>query len=396
MADPGNILQEGGLTARLKQTIGAVLGNGIMQDTQTRNAGEAQEVARGYLLICVFYIHAMIGVAQYMGDHAWFSLFQLKILAPNVSSYFFLSGMAAPHLAKKGLAPVLRQSLVLLLFAVVSHVVGFLIVLAGQGYATVWEAFKALVRPIVYGTGYVSFVAWFFVVLAVVRPLAYTFLRSKKAFVLLATVLALACWATGRLHLPYNLYEWRNWPTATLFFLIGMRLPGGWKIPNWGGVLSLALSVGLALINRENLFSLGPCLTCDPRFVAQPMVGQYGSIFIYVIQQIAFILFLIWGAQRSAGMMIGKVGRFFGQASLPILLLHGWVLLTLYPLIFAGMPAMETPFLFMGIFSAAVVAHALLYAWLKVPLNWLQARIFMLSHVSWNRKRPVTRRATST
>src|SRR3546814_3090872 len=90
-------------------------------------------------------------------------------------------------------------------------------------------------------------------------------------------------------------------------------------------------------------------------------------------------------------MLIGKVGLFFGQSSLPILLLHGWVLLTLYPGMLAGMPTFETPFLFVSIFSSAVVVHALLYVWLRMPLDWLQMQIFAISRLSQGRMLPVRR-----
>lgn len=385
--------QPGGALARLRILIGNVLNNGIMP-SQTANAAEAQDVARGYLLMCVFYIHAMIGVAQHMGDNAWYSLIQLKLLAPDVSAFFFLSGMAAPALGKKGFVPVLRQSIVLLLFAIVSHVVGFLIMLAGVGFPTPWDAVKGLARPLLIGTEYSSFVAWFFVVLAAARLFAYAFLRSKPVFLGVAALAAAIIWGAGKAGVPDNVYEWRNWPTATLFFLIGMKLPHGKKIPNWAAVAALIGSVLLALVNRHGLFRIGPCFTCDLRFVPQPMVGQYGSIFVYVPQQLLFIVFLIWAGQRSAGMMIGRVARFFGKASLPILLLHGWVLLTLYPGMLAGMPAWETPFLFVAIFSSAIVVHALLYVWLALPLNWIQIFIFRISHLGQQKapRRTVARR----
>lgn len=118
------------------------------------------------------------------------------------------------------------------------------------------------------------------------------------------------------------------------------------------------------------------------------MIGQFGSVFVYVPQQLLFAVFLIWAAQRSAGMFIGKVGLFFGQSSLPILLLHGWVLLTLYPGMLAGMPTYETPYLFVGIFSSAIVVHALLYVWFRRPLDWLQMQIFAISRLGQGRKRP--------
>ncbi|MCJ2180065.1 hypothetical protein [Novosphingobium album (ex Hu et al. 2023)] len=374
-----------------RRLAGDVLGNGIMRQSQTDSLARTLEVARGYLLICVFYIHAMFGVAIHMGGNAWAVLYQLKLLAPNVAAFFLLSGMAAPALAKKGFKPVLRHSVALLLFALASHILGFAILLAGQGYPSAWDAVKAFARPIVYGVGYSSFVAWFFIALAMARLFAYAFLRSWISFIAISAVLAGLIWLSRKFGMPDNIYEWRNWPAATLFFLIGMRMPHGKAIPNVAALAALVLSVLLSLINRHGLFRTGPCWECDLHFIPQPMIGQFGSIFVYVPQQLFFAVFLIWAAQRSAGMLIGKVGLFFGQASLPILLLHGWVLLTLYPGILAGMPTYETPFLFVGIFSSAIVVHALLYVWLRRPLDWLQVMIFSMSRWGQGRKVPVKR-----
>lgn len=371
---------------RLTALLHKAPGYASLLHPQSRTSSEVQDIARGYLLIAVFYIHAMIGVSMHMGDQAWYSLLQLKLLAPNVSAFFFLSGMSAPALGKKGPASVLHLSVVLLLFAIVSHIVGFLILLGGIGYPSAWDAARELFKPILLGTGYSSFVAWFFIVLAISRLFAYAFLRSRPAFILVVALSAGAIWIGQKLGAPDNIFEWRNWLTATLFLLIGTKLPDAKRIPDWAGVLALVISLSLALINRHGIFRIGPCLTCDLHFVSQPMIGQYGSIFVYVPQQLLFILFLLWAAQRSAPMLIGRVARFFGQASLAILLLHGWVLLTLYPGMLDGMPKVETPFLFVAILCSAIVVHALLYVWLMWPLNWLQAHIFKISDLRRRKK----------
>ena len=361
--------------------LARTLGHGVATDKQASHDSEMQAVARGYLLLFVFYIHALIGVSMMMGDKAWYSLIQLKLLAPGVSIFFLLSGMAAPGIAEKGVSPMLRQSLVLLLLATLSHAIGFLILLIGQGYPNSWEAAKALIKPIVYGTNYTSFVAWFFVVLAAARMYAYAFLRSKIVFALLVAATIAAVWLTQAVGLPDNIYEWRNWPTATLFFLVGMRFPSGRKIPNWVGMSALLMTTVLVWINRHGLYRQGPCLDCDLHFVAQPMIGQYGSIFVYVLQQILLGIFVVWIAHKSAKTVFGRTARFFGDASLSILLLHGWVLLTLYPPLLTAMPVRETAFTFIAIMSSAIVVHAALYAFLARPLTTLQVAVFKLSYL---------------
>jgi hypothetical protein len=375
------------IATRARQGMKRVLGNGVFRSSQATSSAEAQEAARGWLLLCVFFIHAMIGTAAYLGANAHATLIILKILAPDVSAFFFLSGMAAPALAAKGPTPVLRQSLVLVIFATISHLVGFLIVLIGQGFASPAEEANALFFPLITGTNYSSFVAWFFIVLAAARIYAYVFLRSKIGFFLLAGLTIALIRLGNHFGMPDNVWEWRNWPTATLFFLIGMRLPDPRKLPNWLGITALAGAVLLALINRHGVLTHVPCLNCDPGFVAQPMIGQYGSILVYVPQQLMFIMFLLWISQRSSRTPPGSTARYFGRASLPILLLHGWVLLTIYPGMLAAMPREETPFLYIAIFSSGLVVHAFLYTILARPLEKLQVFVFNLSHGRKARKR---------
>lgn len=380
---------QSGAQAGLGGMLKGLFGNGIAQGWQTDNHARTQEVARGYLLICVFYGHAMIGVSQYMGDAAWAVLIQLKLFTPGMLAFFLISGMGAPGIAKKGWEPVLRMSFTLLLFALASHVVGWVLMAATQQFDSLGGAVKALIRPMVIGVGYSSYVAWFFVALAAARILAYLFLRSKPWFAVTVCALAAVIWLSGKAGLPDNIYEWRNWPTATLFFLIGMRMPQGKAIPNWLGLAAIVGTTLLGLINRKGLLHLGPCLSCDLHFAPEPMVGKYGSILVLVPQQLLFGIVLIWLSHRTANTLPGRVASFFGQASLPLLLLHGWVLLTLYEAIFLGMPAYETPYLFVSIMCTVIVVHALLYTWLKGPLDWLQARIFAISRIGQKRKVPV-------
>lgn len=356
------------------------------------NSAQTQEVARGYMIVFVFYTHAMLGVAAHLGPNAWLVLFQLKYVVPGISAFFLLSGMSAPNMAKKGFEPILRMSLALLLFAVTSHLGGWLIMLAGQAYATPFEAAKALVRPLVFGIGYEGFIGWFFLSLAIARILAYVFLRNWLAFVPLVLVIIAAVWLSKRLGLPDNIYEWRNWPAATLFFLIGMRFPRGWRISNAVGLPAFALSLVLALVNRHGIWRTGPCFTCDMHFQSEAMYGKYGSILVYVPQQLLFAIFMLWLAQRTAPTLVGRTASFFGRSSLPILLMHGWVLLTIYPGILSGMPSYETPYLFVGIMCTAIVIHAVLYAMLRNPLDWIQARIFAISRIGQARARPRARR----
>lgn len=345
--------------------------------------GQRQAIARGYLLICVFYVHALYGVFQSLGSdpsRAMLAGAQIKLLAPAVATFFFLSGMAAPNIHRKGWLAALKPSLTLLVLAAMGHVVAVLLDMAIQQlwYGPVWFL-RRLIKPIVLGVGHENFISWFFVALAFARLFAYAFMRSWRAFlpaVALAVGAILASRAAG---LPDNLYEWRNWPIAALFFLLGMKMPRDWHIGALWGLLALPATIALAWLNRPGLLYEGPCLTCELGFVAQPMIGQYGLLPVYIVQQLLFLAFLLWAADWSLGKMPGRVATYFGADSLSMLLMHGWVLVTLYPLAARSLPPQESVFLFIAILSTGITAHAALYFYLQPLLHWFSGLSFRLS-----------------
>lgn len=345
---------------------------------------EAQilDVVKGYLLLGVFYIHALYGVSQSFGDPmlAPAAGIQIKLLAPNVAVFFFLNGMQSAYIGKKSLLAILRQSLMLLVIAALSHVVAMLIDQSINGtYTQVRPFAKALVRPIIMGTGYANYVAWFFVVLAAARIFAYAFVRSKGFFVALAVASAILIYTSHLLRLPFNVYEWRNWPVAVLFFLVGMRVRANVAIPHVVGLGALLLSFGSAWMNSPTLLSHGPCLRCSLPFVAQPMVGQYGFLPIYLVQEVAFITFLLWVSKVTTGYTAGRLATYFGRPSLQMLLLHGWVLVALYPAAAQGLPKQESLFLFISIISTIIIAHGFLYELLGRALDMFLAGCTRLS-----------------
>ena len=220
------------------------------------------DVARGYLLMGVFYLHVLFAILKIAPDPAAVpgDAIQVKLLAGHVSAFFFLSGMGAPSLGRRSIESVITQSMMLLALAALSHVVGFLLgVLIYGPPDDARSLFRALIRPILYGTGYSTFVAWFFVVLAAVRPLAWLFEQSKAAFFGVAAAISFFVVVGQTLHLPGNLYEWRNWPYAWLFFLMGMHMKRTWRMPAWLGLAALPLSLAAAWFNHADLLTTGLC-----------------------------------------------------------------------------------------------------------------------------------------
>jgi hypothetical protein len=330
------------------------------------------EVGRGLLLLGVFHIHALYAALDHLGsgDLASQAQWQIKALAPHVVLYFALAGMTSRSLADKAWPHVIQRSLLLLLVALFSHALGMLILQAIlPPRKSTFDLLVEIARPIIHGTGYSTFVAWFFVVLAVTRLFAFALGKGWQYFVVL-----LACAATGVMAgrwfgLPDNLYEWRNWPAALVMFWLGTRIAPTWRVPHAAGVLSVIAGLALPLINRPALWQDGVCLACDTGFVAQPMVGGYGFMPMYFLQEGIAVIGLLYLAQGAAALSVGRFLAYVGRRSMPLLLLHGWLILLLYGLIPYVLPREAGAWLFVAILAVNTVLHLALYRLLQWPLD---------------------------
>ncbi len=328
------------------------------------------EAARGLLLLGVFHIHALYASLEHLGEVARQAQWQIKVLAPHVALYFALAGMTSRSLADKAWPAVVHRSLMLLLLALFSHALGVLIL---QALLKPWPSVPTLLaevaRPLVYGTGYATSVEWFFVVLAVVRLFAFAAARGWHRL-LFALVAAAALVSAARfLGAPDNAYEWRNWPAALLLFWLGTRLAPNWRVPHALGLICAVAGLTLPLLNRPALLRDGPCLTCDIDFVAQPMLGGYGVMPLYLLQEGVATLGLLWLAQQVAPLRLGRFLAWVGRHSLQLLLLHGWVSVATYGLIWQVLPSAPGSWLFMAIFLVNTALHLLLYRLLRRPLD---------------------------
>ncbi len=350
------------------------------------------ETARGYMLLSVFYVHTLYALIATIPDpsNAPLSFIQIKLLAPHISVFFFLSGMTSRGIGKRNFNSILQQSLMLLFMAWISQLVGMLISVALYGgYPSVDAFIKATLKPIVYGTGDCTYVAWFFTVLAVTRILVWIFERNNFAFVFVWALIVMLIYVAWRLYLPDNLWEWRNWPAATLFLLIGMRIPRDWQVPHYLGVTAFVGTMILTWFNQPGVLHAVPCVTCNIEFVAQPMVGEYGSLPVFIVQEILFLLFLLWFSQFRWPAILGRVVRYFGRPSAQFLLLHGWVITAVYPFMTSHFPPKENLLLILAFFLLNPCFHAALFKVLENPLNkvlmfcfasgrWVTAQSFKL------------------
>lgn len=332
----------------------------------------ANNRARGYLLTFVFYVHALYLLIAAMPDPAATApaaAVQIKMLAPHITAFFFLSGLGARALGRRDFRTVLQQSLMLILVSWLTHIVGFLIA-AGiyGGYSTPRSFVVSMIKPIVLGTNDSTFVAWFFSVLAVARMGAWLFERNKWGFAAAAAVLATMAAGSLALGMPDNIYEWRNWPLATLFFILGMRFPRDRRIGAAAGVAALAVSIVLAWFNQPRLYTTGPCWDCDLTFVAQPMVGQYGALPVFFVQEAAFCLFLLWASQLQVR-WVSTAALAIGTRSLQLLVVHGWVIAATFPFLSSLMPQHENPGLLIAMFILGPCVYLALYRLLRWPID---------------------------
>jgi hypothetical protein len=341
----------------------------------TSSKDQTVEIARGFLLLGVFHIHALHALLDHLGDGsasrlAWW---QIKLLSPHVVLFFALSGMTSTALADKTLPIVAARSLMLILVAAGSHAIGVVIAYAlWKPWRSSGDVLMELVQPIVFGTGYTNFIGWFFVVLAAVRVLAFLLASNARLFALVAAIAVAAIVVSQRLGGPDNLYEWRAWPAALVLFVLGTRVASGWRVPHAVGLPAALAGLLLPLFNRPALWSDGACLRCDPQFVAQPMVGGYGFMPLYFAQEILAVFGLLWLARLLATTALAGALAWVGRRSLPLLVLHGWLVLSAYGVVAFLSPAIVATAgagLFLAVFAANTLLHVMLYSVFAKPLG---------------------------
>lgn len=299
------------------------------------------EITRGYVLLFVMYGHALYSFLASLDNPAVApaAVLQLKFLAPHITALFILSGMGARAIARRDPQQIAAQALSFVLIAILSHMVAFAcgaLIYGPPGDAV--ATLKALAKPIVYGKDSASYVSWFFTALAVARVGAFLLFRHRALFVLACLAVTGLVWLAKWLHLPDNIYEWRHWPSALLFFLIGMKIPLRWQVPAWAGIASFAGSAIVTWFNVPEVWTRGFCLDCNLPFISHPMQGLYGVLPLFVVQEILFFVGLLWVAQLKLPRRLVNGIRYLGRYSLQLLLLHGCMIAIAYPFLMRFLP----------------------------------------------------------
>lgn len=340
------------------------------------------ETARGYMLMGIFYVHLVICFAQTLSNpaDAVSSFVQIKLLAPHVAVFFFLSGAGARYIGKRPFQPIAVQSLMLLILAAIMQVIGYAIgPLLHWPPATWSEVAQQMIKPILLGTGHTTFVAWFFIVLAIVRVLAWGIARGWRMGLIVTAVFTALIVLGNQAVETLNLFEWRNVPIALLFFWIGSRIPRQLNIPAWAGLSALVFTLVVTWLNRPGLLTQGPCLTCEIMYVSQPTIGQYRTAPVYIVQELLFLTFLLWATQRPTPFAFNGLARYFGRYSMQALVLHGLLLAGLLPFIMKLFPARPSALLFAVLLVGSILLHAALLRLLRPVLDRLLALCFAIA-----------------
>lgn len=346
----------------------------------SQEARHQQEIARGILLLSVFYLHALFAVVDHLGgpQAAPIAWSQNRVFAAQVALFFVLAGQSATHLGRRRLRSILSRSLALLILAAISHIPAVLLFDILDGEVVSGQMLRHLLVPVVLGTEYFTSVPWFFVVLAFTRVLAFALVRSIAWFVVSLLVVAAAAWLGDRFGLTDNLYEWRNLPVALPLFVLGMHLPKAWRPPRWMMFISVIGLPIAAFANSPGAFHW-PCFNCDSLFVQQPLIGEMGfPPLLYLSLGFGYCL-LAYAAVSLIGTWAGRAIRQFGSNSLLYLLMHGWVIVTIYPLAVQFLPDREQWFVYLGLVLVLPLGHWLLFILLFRPLSACQKLSYRLS-----------------
>lgn len=362
----------------------------------TFNLEARNEIARGYLLVGVFTLHGLGTMTGLITNplNAPVSFALLKLLGPHVGMFFILSGISSRAIGKRSLHAVLQQSLMLILLTWVSESAGLVVENLLYGYyGSGLHFIKLLVKPLILGTGGCTFVSWFFTALAIVRIPAWFFERSKRQFSLVVAVMAVIVVVVVvvehvLLHQTpadgTTFYEWPHWLIGLIFMLIGMKLPKNLIISRRLGLAALAVSTVLTWINNPHMFSTWPCLACHLGYISEADFGAWGSFPIFIAQELSFFGFILWASQHPPA-LLARVARYFGRSSLQFLLLDGWLLVTLGPLVWVHAGQHISFFVFAGLLVLTPVIHALAYELSKVPINKVVAWCFEMSRLLMTR-----------
>lgn len=343
---------------------------------KTFNAELRNEIARGYMLLGVFFVHSLVDMAS-NPDPARSELALIKIFGPQVSMFFFLSGMSSRGIGKRNFRAVAQQSLMLIFLSWISHIIGLIgEVLIYGGAGSPRHFLTNLITPLITGTGGSTYVTWFFTTLAVVRILVWLFERDKRRFAVICFGLAALIWLAQAMNLPDNIYEWRHWPFAFLFMLIGMRLPKNWRVGTGVGIAAFAAGISLTWFNAPGFFTQRPCLLCNLDFVAGMDIDSAGCIPVYLLAECLFFVGLLWGAQLTWPRLAVRSGQYFGRASLQFLLLHGWFLTTIEPAVTVYLFILPARWLILAAFFFNPLVHAGLFRILGGGLDKIIALCF--------------------
>lgn len=303
---------------------------------------------------------------------------QYKVLAAFAMPLFFLvSGAGAAKLAGKGWRNVLKTSLFLLALAYLVHALGLLGLAAqqGLGFGPGIDLLRYGLESSLKGRDFSTVVVWFLVSLAFVRLIAFGVFRLAPRRVAWAIIVAIGLASLVVPHLPH-LFMLRTWFAGTVFFALGMGLGGRFgQVPPWLAFALAPVVIWLALANRGCAYD--PLPACPQwQLRAESVVwlhaGEVGFIPLFYLTAMLGCVLALCAARALASSAIGQPLARIGRKTLELLIINGFVLVFLHPVL-QHVPLGEGGSWLYPLLLAGVLAlHLLLLRLLQRPLSALQ------------------------
>ena len=95
------------------------------------------------------------------------------------------------------------------------------------------------------------------------------------------------------------------------------------------------------------------------------MVGEFGILPIYLIQTFMIFAVILWISAQSVPQFVGKEISTIGRNSLTFLIVHGFLIATIFHETYRVLPVTETLWIYPAIFVASTIGNILAYRLLR-------------------------------
>lgn len=308
----------------------------------------AIDILRGLPMIGVLYAHGLEMFIRPTGlafDPVSLAIWQ-TISSFVIVAFFFVSGLTVLNLDKQPLRKVLVSSLSLVLIADIIQITYAPIRIATglSAHEPPLLIAKHILAPLVTGAKFSTSIPWFLVALALVRLLAWVYLRSgTKERVAIWVVTVLAFVASTSVEEPY--LEAQSWTIGLAFLLLGreavrrnlLALTAPRLLLMLGFAVLVALTIVLAPLNRGCLFDAVRVCSSHPewhgQFGVELVLGRTGFLPMFVLSGLVGIGALMATAFVTRQTAIGAFFAWVGRNTVPLIMMNGIMYAAIEPML---------------------------------------------------------------